>query len=92
MILTPYARAYRLKVITCLGTNRQPITGPVSLEIELYPPDRRRRDIDNVQKAIFDALQYAKVYKDDSQVCRLLVQRYKPVKDGKIIVSIREIR
>ncbi len=38
----------------------------------LYPPDQRSRDIDNYNKALFDAL--TGVWEDDSQVKRMLVE------------------
>lgn len=91
MMLTPKARAYHLKVLERLGIGRQPLTGRISLTIELYPPDKRRRDIDNVLKALFDTMQKARLYKDDSQVDRLYVKRCEPVKEGMVTVEIREI-
>lgn len=32
------------------------IDGPVRVHLLLYPPDRRKRDIDNIRKAVYDAL------------------------------------
>lgn len=52
----------------------KPSTEPAAVEITLYPPDARRRDIDNYNKALFDALTHAGVWEDDSQVKRMLVQ------------------
>ena len=40
----------------------------VRLVMHWYPPDARRRDGDNLCKAIFDALQCAHVVDDDSQI------------------------
>jgi Holliday junction resolvase RusA-like endonuclease len=39
-----------------------------------FPPDARRRDIDNYNKALFDALTHAGIWEDDSQVQRMLVE------------------
>ncbi len=42
---------------------------PLRIQVDLYPPDRRRRDLDNFAgKALYDALQRADVYIDDSQI------------------------
>jgi crossover junction endodeoxyribonuclease RusA len=35
------------------------------VEILLYPPDNRRRDIDNYTKGLFDALTHARVWEDE---------------------------
>ena len=48
---------------------------PISVEIDIYPPDRRRRDIDNISKATLDAMQKAGIYADDNQVERLVLTR-----------------
>ena len=40
----------------------------VIVTIEAHTPDKRRRDIDNVAKAILDSLTHAGVWGDDDQV------------------------
>jgi crossover junction endodeoxyribonuclease RusA len=40
--------------------------GPVSIKIELTPPDKRRRDPDNRVKPLLDLLTAHQVIKDDS--------------------------
>jgi len=55
--------------------------------VEAFPPDKRRRDIDNIFKVLLDSLQYAKVYEDDSQIDYLCVQRM-PDFHGKVLVHI----
>lgn len=59
----------------------------ISMHIEAYPPDKRRRDLDNVLKSLLDSLQHAEVYNDDSQIDDLHITRCKP-NDGKIIVTL----
>ena len=34
----------------------QPLLGPLAVQVDIFPPDHRRRDIDNVQKALLDVL------------------------------------
>ena len=48
--------------------------GPVELEVVCYFTDRRRRDLDNVLKAVADALNGV-AYGDDSQIVRAEVRR-----------------
>jgi len=74
MFISPAGMRFRDAVI--LASRAEiggPLSGPVMLRLAIYPPDKRRRDIDNVLKAILDALQHAGVYKDDSQVVELHV-------------------
>ncbi len=59
--------------------------------IKLWMPDRRKRDIDNVQKPILDALQKAEVYLDDCQIDVLHVERMGIDKPGKVLVNITQI-
>ncbi|KAB0142503.1 RusA family crossover junction endodeoxyribonuclease, partial [Escherichia coli] len=49
----------------------KPTSAPASVEIVLFPPDNRIRDLDNYNKALFDALTHAGVWEDDSQVKRM---------------------
>ena len=47
------------------------ILGKLDVSIVLYPPDVRRRDLDNYFKAPLDALTHARLWGDDSQIKRL---------------------
>ncbi len=60
------------------------------MRIEIHPPDDRRRDCDNVQKAVIDALQHAGVFWDDSQVVWLLSIKHESKLLGAIKVLIDE--
>lgn len=45
-----------------------PLEGPLGVAVEWAPPDRRQRDMDNLHKSVWDALQKAGVYADDHQI------------------------
>ena len=60
------------------------------MSIDAYPPDRRRRDLDNILKALGDALQHAAIYEDDNQIDGIHIIRM-PTLDGKIIVTLQSI-
>jgi len=64
------------------------MAGPLAVFIEVYPPDRRRRDIDNLLKAIIDSLEHGGVFHDDSQIEWLLIERANIVPKGKVGVHI----
>jgi len=63
----------------------------LKVTIELYPPDRRIRDIDNVVKSTFDALCQCGIFTDDGQIDVLHVSREKVIKWGAAVVSIEII-
>ena len=60
----------------------------VQVWVEAFPPDRRRRDLDNLKKALLDALTHARVWQDDCQVDDLRVVRRAPIKNGHVIVHV----
>jgi len=68
----------------------RPMNGRLAVAVEVYPPDRRRRDIDNVQKALLDALEHGGAFHNDSQVVWLLTEKAEVVPGGKTIVRIAE--
>ncbi|HOQ88260.1 MAG TPA: RusA family crossover junction endodeoxyribonuclease [Phycisphaerae bacterium] len=93
-VISRQGRAYRRDVATAVrlidhAAERLPLTGPLSVEVVLYPPDRRRRDLDNALKAIFDALEHAGVYPDDSLIEQLSVEKRDVVAGGKAVVIIQ---
>ena len=63
----------------------------LSLEIDIYPPDKRRRDIDNIIKPACDSLMNSGLFDDDSQIARLIVQRQHIISSGELVVRIREL-
>ena len=64
-----------------------PLEGDLSLVVDLYPKDRRRRDIDAPLKALLDLLTHANVWHDDSQVKQLIVTMHAP-DGGRCVVRI----
>jgi len=87
--ISPAGHNYRESVLAILfGCEK--LSGPVALEIEVYPPDRRRRDLDNILKSILDALEYADAFEDDAQVAFLSVERKEVVKGGQCRIRLRK--
>jgi Holliday junction resolvase RusA-like endonuclease len=92
-LISREGRAFRVTVcaiLARLGVRR--MSGPLAVTVEVYPPDNRRRDLDNVQKSLLDALQHGGAYGDDSQIARLLSERREAVPGGKVVVTVEEKR
>ena len=88
-LISREGRRFRERVCAHLAQmGIRPMDGPLAIEIEVYPPDRRRRDVDNVQKALLDALQHGGAYQDDSQIVKLVTEKCAPTTGGKTIVRI----
>ena len=88
-LISREGRAYREKVCAILaGLGLTAMEGPVVLEVEIYPPDRRRRDLDNTLKCLCDSLERGGVYRDDSQIVKIVAEKLEPFPGGKAIVRI----
>ena len=91
-LISREGRRFRETVCALLAAaGVRPHTGPIRVEIEVYPPDRRRRDIDNVQKALFDALEHGGAYRDDSQIVKLAIEKRECTSVGRTIVRIWKV-
>lgn len=96
VLISAEGRAYRkavadaVKLARSAGKiQRHQETCRLSVRIEAQPPDRRVRDLDNLPKAVLDALTHAGIWVDDSQVDELSVIRLQPVHGGCIRVVVR---
>lgn len=85
-----YRKAVIGEVLRRCVRKPEPMTGAVAVRLELWPPDRRIRDIDNYAKAIFDAMTHAGVWRDDSQVDELHIYRMGVQAPGAAVVEIWE--
>ena len=70
-----------------------PATGEIALELVFYRATRRRVDLDNLEKALKDALNGV-VYQDDSQVTLCLKRKVLGVgrSEARTEVTVRVIR
>lgn len=66
-------------------------SGRLSVSLEIYPPDKRRRDVDNLLKVTFDVLTKAEVWVDDSLVDELYLKRFQVDYRPRIDVTIKEM-
>ncbi len=72
-ILTREARKYKndVEAIVMAKNAAAGLSEPLAVELVLFPPDNKTRDIDNYSKGLFDALTEAGVWEDDSLVKEL---------------------
>ena len=91
VILSPEVRAWRERAhwyLRLAGVVR-PLEGPVSVSVIAYRP-RRRGDIDNLAKAILDALN-GFAYGDDEQVVLLSMTRYDDARNPRVLVRVNNV-
>ena len=90
VLISREGRKYRKRICALLDISNPPaLAGGIEVSIDAFPPDLRRRDLDNLQKSLFDSLQYAGVFKDDSQIHKFTITRQAVCRpNGKIIVAL----
>ena len=87
--ITKKGMEFRAKVADMVSESNLPtLAQELEVFVTLYPPDKRRRDLDNPMKALLDAMEHAGVYEDDSQIVKLTIEKRPPVKGGKCCVVI----
>jgi len=89
---TEAVKRYRMEVaILALAQDAaRALTGPLKVLVEVYPPDKRRRDLDNAWKSAGDAITKAGVWLDDHQICDLRLVRMDTRPGGQLVVHISE--
>lgn len=96
VVISEEGRKYRRRVAALvlasgLVRNHGTLTERLRVRIDVYPPDQRARDLDNLNKSLLDALSHACVWQDDEQVDDLRLIRCGKVPSGKVVVSISPI-
>jgi crossover junction endodeoxyribonuclease RusA len=93
-ILSEDGRKFRDAVEQMCGFGQVRPFGSARLSVTMvaHPPDNRRRDLDNLFKALLDGLAHAGVYEDDSQIDDLRITRGQIAKVHPcVIVKISEM-
>lgn len=85
-------KTYRRDIGFILHRHRETFTPDkrLMLTMHVFPPDKRRRDIDNILKCAIDSLQHARIFEDDNQIDMLIIVRKEVVRDGKLSVWLSE--
>ena len=89
-ILSKKGRAWKKEAWGWLMDQNAPVgrEGAYSVSIYVCPPDKRRRDLDNLLKPLLDACQEYGIFPDDSMVYDLRIQRFDSVKGGKVEMTV----
>jgi crossover junction endodeoxyribonuclease RusA len=89
-LISREGRTFRKNVCALLGGGgrKPPFTGRIALAMDAFPPDRRRRDLDNLLKSVQDSLAHAGVYEDDELIDLLLVRRREVIPGGRLEVEV----
>ena len=93
-VISREGRTFRANVCALLaggGPRKPPAGGRIALAMDAFPPDRRRRDLDNIQKPVLDALEHGGVYLDDSQIDLLITRRRERMENGKLEIEITDL-
>lgn len=91
-MLSKEGRDYRKAVEQTVMLQRAGKVGDarVAVDIEVRMPDKRRRDLDNLPKAVLDSLTHVGLWDDDSQIDDLRVWRSDRM-GGCLVVKVREL-
>jgi crossover junction endodeoxyribonuclease RusA len=85
-------KEFRKTVIELIEREKiRTLFGRLAVHVNLYPPDRRKRDVDNCMKSLLDALEHGGLYENDSQIDELHIIRKEIIKGGMCIVTVLEI-
>lgn len=92
VLISEKGRAYRKTIQELvLEAGRVRVNGRISVAIDAYMPDRRKRDLDNILKALLDSIVHAGVIEDDSLIDRITLTRREVIKGGKVTIAISNI-
>ena len=92
VLISCEGRRYRMMCVSRLGGMFPKLEGKVKLTGEFYPPDARKRDLDNVLKCMIDSLVHAGLMRDDSQIKHIDVQMMSPIPpEGAVYIKLEEI-
>ena len=93
-VLSKGGRDYKIAVHEYVTVNNLPKFGQERLgaSITIFPRDKRAIDLDNRLKALFDSLEDAGLFDDDSQFDRIYICRGMIKKGGGCTITISTIK
>jgi crossover junction endodeoxyribonuclease RusA len=92
VLLSNAAREYRKEAaLWVTNSGKADARARLSVLLTAFPPDKRKRDLDNLLKPLLDTLQHCGIIADDGQIDDLRITRAKIAPDGVIAVQITEL-
>lgn len=92
VLISRDGRKYRETIVSLLRDQKtEPFEDAVDLAVDAYPPDNRRRDLDNLLKCLLDSFTFGGLYRDDSQIKKITITKREPMPpDGMMYIRIKE--
>lgn len=90
-LISAEGREYRQRIMDMVRQLNAHMPGRLAVTLICHMPDRRRRDLGNVEKALCDALTHAGLWHDDSQIDDLRIIRAPVVAGGRVTVRVEQI-
>jgi crossover junction endodeoxyribonuclease RusA len=85
-------KEFRARVMDAVNeAGIEALEGRLAVHIALFPPDRRKRDVDNVLKSLLDACEHAGCYENDNQIDELHIIRQEIIPGGACTIIILQI-
>ena len=89
VLISAKGRRYRNTVIKLVGGKGIDFGAEdIRVEIDAFAPDRRWRDSDNIEKAVFDSMEKAKLFKNDRQIREHETKMKVVIPGGALIIRI----
>lgn len=89
--LSPAAREYLEGTTALIRAAGKRLRPPYRVQVAAFPPDRRRRDLDNLLKPVLDCLRRGGLIQDDHLVHELEARFGSPVEDGALWVRVTSL-
>ena len=89
ILISAKGREYRKRVSLLIkAEGAETVVGKCKVDIAAFPPDKRKRDLDNLLKCLLDVLQHSGVIQDDGDIDDLRIHRHHAVKGGAVLVKV----
>jgi len=92
LYLSRTGRVYKEKVSEAVAEQVPEVRLETQLfvEVTLFPPDNRTRDLDNYMKGMLDALTSSGFWIDDNQIDQLHIYRGETIKGGAARIEVHD--